>query len=80
MSMNSCGLEGSVAVFTHVDSERRTCWGRLSDWNENRCGSEAKLTLKLKGQCSVIERMSSSSSSSSATSTADGYVQQGLSI
>ena len=69
MKQNTCGLEGSVHVFTHVDSERRTCWGRLTDWNERRCGSEARLRLQLYGRCTVTERMRSSA--------AAGYVEQG---
>ena len=73
MKLNTCGLEGSVAVFTHVDSERRTCWGRLSDWSERRCGSEAKLRLRLKGQCTVIDRMSTNGV---ATTTDNGYIEQ----
>jgi len=73
MRLNTCGLEGSVHVFTHVDSERRTCWGRLTDWNERRCGSEARLRLQLYGRCTVTDRMIMSGA---ATAT-DGYVEQG---
>jgi len=73
MKLNTCGLEGSVDVFTHVDSERRTCWGRLSDWNERRCGSEAKLRLRLSGRCTAIDRMLTNS----AAVTAATYVEQG---
>jgi len=73
MKQNTCGLDGSVHVFTHVDSERRTCWGRLTDWNKRRCGSEAKLRLKLYGRCTVKDRMTTNS----AAVTSAGYVEQG---
>jgi len=73
MKLNTCGLEGSVHVFTHVDSERRTCWGRLTDWNERRCGSEARLRLRLYGRCTVTDRMRTSG----AGVATDGYIELG---
>jgi len=73
MKLNTCGLEGSVHVFTHVDSERRTCWGRLTDWNERRCGSEARLRLQLYGRCTVTDSMTTSG----AVTAEAGYVEQG---
>jgi len=75
MKQNTCGLEGSVHVFTHVDAERRTCWGTLTDWNERRCGSEATLRLQLYGRCTVTERMQATNGAATA---GDGYVEQGL--
>jgi len=77
MKRNTCGLEGSVHVFTHVDSERRTCWGRLTDWNKRRCGSEARLRLQLYGRCSVSEWMTAGGAAAAAETT--GYVEQGRS-
>lgn len=69
MKANTCGLEGSVHVFTHVDSERRTCWGTLTDWNDERCGSEARLRLRLYGRCTVTDGV--------ATAATDGHIELG---
>jgi len=76
MKPNTCGLDGSVHVFTHVDSERRTCWGRLTDWNEERCGSEARLRLRLHGRCAVSDDVRKSSSVAAPAAT-DGHVELG---
>jgi len=73
MKPNTCGLEGSVQVFTHVDTERRTCWGRLTDWNDRRCGSEARLRLRLYGRCTVTDRMTTSGTAMAT----DGYIELG---
>lgn len=78
MKLNSCGLDGEVRIFTHPDVERRTCWGSLTDWNQQRCGSEARLKLQLNGRCAATDAGRHFTDEHATLTARPGFLQQGM--